>query len=171
MSLDVIVNLSHNAIDSRPVNSGVRRFGFLIEARIMRRQLSLSLVILTLLIPSIGDTSLCGDLFATSADESIYNQMVTISGKVTVLNHPELLASGAYIVFQRADCGRCLVATFADAEGNYKTIVGRGKYKIIMYNPSQTKFDMLAPDQPRYVTVTDAIREHTFDIKMFDPER
>lgn len=132
----------------------------------MRRRLSLSVFILTLLIPSIGDTSLCGDSSAPPEDEPIYNRMVTISGKVSISDHPEILASGAYLVFQRADCGRCLVATSADAEGNYKIRVGRGKYKIIMNNPSPPTFDLLVPDQPRYVTATNVIGETTFDIKL-----
>jgi hypothetical protein len=136
----------------------------------MRTKLPLGIAFLALSLSSSGDTSLCRDLFASSADEPIYNQLATISGKVTISNHPELLAGGAYLVFQRADCKRCLVATSADGEGNYKIRVGRGKYKIIMENPSPPTFDMLAPDQPREVTATNVIGETTFDIKLSPPK-
>lgn len=104
--------------------------------------------------------------------DHVYNEMVAITGTVTILNHSELGVtpdSGAYLVFQRADCKRCLVATHADANGKYKVIVGRGKYKVIYYNPSPPTYDLLAPDQPRYVTATKFLEDNVFDIRVLLP--
>ena len=107
------------------------------------------------------------------SDDKVYNEMGTITGKVTILNHPELGVtpdSGAYLVFQREGCKLCLVATHADAEGNYSITVGRGRYKIINYNPSPPTYDRLAPEQPRYVAVANGIKDTVFNIKVVLPK-
>lgn len=67
-----------------------------------------------------------------------YNRMATIKGHVEILNNPELgrtAGSGQYLVFQRVGCNDCLVGTYADANGDYKIRIGRGRYKLIVYNP------------------------------------
>ena len=105
-------------------------------------------------------------------DEDPYNQMVTIKGRVEILNHPEMgrtPGNGIYLLFQRDDCKRCLIATTADADGKYKIRVGRGRYKIIVDNPSPPTYDMLAPNQPRYVTANLVVQDNEFDIKLLLP--
>lgn len=116
-------------------------------------------------------------IFARSQKDSeaeVYNQIVTIKGHVEILNNPEIgrtAGSGEYLVFQRDGCNKCLIATYADANGNYKILVGRGRYKLIVYNPSPPTYDMLAPDQPRYVTATSILQDTRFDIKLVVPSR
>ena len=111
--------------------------------------------------------------FASFRDDSeVYNQIVTIKGKVQFLNNPEygkVPAGGQYLVFQREGCKHCLVATNADENGNYKILVGQGKYKVIVYNPSPPTYDMLAPDQSRYVMATSVIEDTQFDINLVIP--
>jgi len=105
-------------------------------------------------------------------DDDVYNQIVTIKGHVQILNHPELgktPASGQYLVFQREGCKQCLVAVNADANGDYKVLVGRGRYKIIVRNPSPPTYDMLAPDQSRYVTATSVLQDTQFDVNLVVP--
>jgi hypothetical protein len=95
--------------------------------------------------------------------------MVTIKGHVEILNNPELgrtAGSGAYLVFQRDDCNDCLVGTYADDNGDYKIRVGRGRYKLIVYNPSPPTYDMIAPEQARYVVASPGLHETEFDIKL-----
>jgi len=105
-------------------------------------------------------------------DDDAYNRMVTIKGHVEILNNPELgrtPASGAYLVFQRDGCKNCLVGTYADANGNYSIRVGRGRYKLIVYNPSPPTYDMIAPGQPRYVEASPGLHDTQFDIKLVVP--
>lgn len=112
-----------------------------------------------------------GFLGQSSDDSVVYNQMTTIKGHVEILNNPVLgktAGAGIYIVFQRVDCKKCLIGVFADANGDYRVRLGQGKYKVIVHNPS-TSFDMLAPDQPRYVTATSPIVDTVFDIKLSIP--
>lgn len=108
--------------------------------------------------------------FAQSRDESeVYNQMATIKGHVEILNNPEIgktAGTGIFIVFQRVDCRKCLVGIFADVNGDYRVRVGQGKYKVIVYNPSPPTYDMLAPDQPRFVTANSIIVDTVFDINL-----
>ena len=105
-------------------------------------------------------------------NDGVYNRMVTIKGHVEILNNPELgrtAASGAYLVFQRDGCSDCLVGTYADVNGDYKIRVGRGRYKLIVYNPSPPTYDMIAPGQPRYVEATPKLQDTEFDIKLVVP--
>jgi hypothetical protein len=108
----------------------------------------------------------------TIVRDGVYNRMVTIKGHVEILNNPELgrtAGSGEYLVFQRDGCSDCLVGTYADANGDYKIRVGRGRYRLIVYNPSPPTYDMIAPGQPRYVVATPKLRETEFDIKLVVP--
>jgi len=105
-------------------------------------------------------------------EDDTYNRMVTITGCVEILNNPELgrtPASGMYLVFQRDGCKNCLVGTNADAKGNYSIRVGRGRYKLIVYNPSPPTYDMIAPDQARYVEASPGLHDTKFDIKLVVP--
>ena len=104
--------------------------------------------------------------------DDAYNRMVTIKGHIEILNNPELgrtAGSGQYLVFQRDGCSDCLVGTYADANGNYKIRVGRGRYKLIVYNPSPPTYDMIAPGQPRYVEASPGLRDTEFEIKVVVP--
>ena len=106
--------------------------------------------------------------------DGIYNKIVTIKGhvEVRVSSLEPLRGSGAYLVFQRDGCNDCLVATHADASGDYKILVGRGRYRLIVYNPSRPNFDLLAPDQPRYIDAVPRLQDTQFDIKLIAvPER
>ena len=114
-----------------------------------------------------------GSLKASADEELPYNRIVIISGKVTILNHPELGVTpfnNTYLVFQREDCKRCLVATWTDIDGKYKIYVGEGRYKIILHNPSPPTVDLLSPDQPRYINATNKLQENVFDIKVTLPK-
>ena len=105
------------------------------------------------------------------ADDA-YNRMVTITGHVELLNNPALgrtPASGIYLVFQRTGCRDCLVGTYADEKGNYSVRVGRGRYRLIVYNPSPPEYDMVAPGQPRYVDAYPKLQDTKFDIKLVVP--
>jgi hypothetical protein len=44
-------------------------------------------------------------------------------------------------------------------------------YKIIVRNPSPPTYDMLAPEQPRYVTATSITQDTRFDINLVLPSR
>jgi hypothetical protein len=108
----------------------------------------------------------------TIVKDGAYNRMVTIKGHVEILNNPELgrtAGSGEYLVFQRVGCSDCLVGTYADANGDYKIRVGRGRYKLIVYNPSPPTYDMIAPGQPRYVDASPKLQDTQFDIKLVVP--
>jgi hypothetical protein len=101
--------------------------------------------------------------------EELYNNMVTIKGKVEILNHPELgrtAGNGIYLLFQRDDCRKCVIAASADANGNYQIIVARGRYRVAVDNPSPPTYDLLAPDQPRSVNATSVLQDNVFDIKL-----
>ena len=105
-------------------------------------------------------------------EDDTYNRMVTITGYVELLNNPEsgkTPASGMYLVFQRAGCRDCLVGTHADAKGNYSIRVGRGRYKVIVYNPSPPTYDMIAPEQSRYIEASPGLQDTRFDIKLVVP--
>jgi hypothetical protein len=129
---------------------------------------SLRLLTGLLITGVISFSAIWGGTFRATDDDP-YNQMVTIKGKVQILNHPQLgrtPANGIYLMFQRNDCKKCLIATRADVDGNYEIRVGKGKYKIIVENPSPPTYDMLASDQPRYVTATSVIEATEFDINL-----
>lgn len=98
----------------------------------------------------------------SSSDNDVYDgRIIQIKGKATFVNHPELgktPANGMYLVFQREDCKKCVVATHADIDGNYQIFVGEGRYKIIAqenrcdYGGAGCDcYNLLAPKQARYV--------------------
>ncbi len=102
-------------------------------------------------------------------DDYVFNGVVIIKGHVTILNQPEVRASGMYLVFRREGCKKCLVATWTDAEGNYQTLVGRGRYKVISRDArggGAPSYDILAPEQPRFIDAQNIMQGETFDIKV-----
>jgi hypothetical protein len=113
-----------------------------------------------------------------SNDDDVYDQLVTIKGSVQILNHPELgktAGSGMAIIFQRADCKRCIITAVTDKDGKYEVRVGRGRYKVIAREGrggGAPSFDLLAPDQPRYVDAYSLLPEgNRFDIKLVLPAK
>lgn len=99
----------------------------------------------------------------TEKDFDAYNRIEQVKGKVTILNHPTLgktAGSGVYLVFRREGCEDCLIGTNTDGDGNYKILVGVGKYKIIVQDPRCEVSgegcncqNMLAADQPEFIDV------------------
>ena len=120
------------------------------------------------------------NLFAQNCnDDSGPKRLVIIQGKMTILNHPELGKtpdSGGTVIFQKVGCNSCYIGTNADIDGNYKISVGDGKYKVIVRNPSSPEFDMLTPEQERFIdTGTDDAKKYSkqvfdFDIKIRLPK-
>ena len=101
-------------------------------------------------------------------DPEVYNKIAIVRGHVEwkKKSAEPLVGSGAYLVFQRVGCDKCLVGTYADANGDYKILVGRGRYELIVYNPSGPAYDLIAPGQPRYVDAVPGLKETKFDIKL-----
>jgi hypothetical protein len=111
-------------------------------------------------------------------DEAIYNQIVGIKGSVQLIGDPQFgttVGSGQYIIFQKDDCKKCLIATWADEQGNYSINVARGRYKVIVrgvQGGAETSHDLLASDQPRYIDAYSALPQgNRFDIKLFVGEK
>jgi hypothetical protein len=104
-------------------------------------------------------------------DPEVYKNIVTVKGHVEWgrKRGEPMVGSGAYLVFQRDGCDKCLVATYADANGDYKILIGRGRYKLIAYNPSGPSYDLLAPGQSRHVDAVPRLQETQFDIKLVAP--
>jgi hypothetical protein len=68
-------------------------------------------------------------------DDNLYDELVTIQGKVQILNHPELGRTegvGIPLLFQRDGCKDCLIGTRTDINGSYEITVGRGRYRVIV---------------------------------------
>lgn len=113
---------------------------------------------------------------AGGSDDLGPERLVVIKGKAMFLNFPEvgkLPATSETLIFQKVGCEYCLVATKVDSEGNYKIIVGDGRYKLIVRNPSSPEIDWLAPNQERFVdttknSLTDGI--YNFDINIKVPD-
>ncbi len=110
-------------------------------------------------------------------DDNLYDQLVTIKGKVQILNHPELGRTEGVdipLLFQRDGCKECLIATRTDANGSYEITVGRGRYRVIVRETrggGAPSYDLLAPDQPRYVNATSRVQANEFDLRVVLPSR
>ncbi|MCW5956006.1 MAG: hypothetical protein KIT61_05430 [Pyrinomonadaceae bacterium] len=91
---------------------------------------------------------------------------------MTIVNHPDLGVtpdSGGTVIFQKVGCNSCYTAANADVDGSYKIYVGDGKYKVIVRNPSSPEFDMLAPEQERFIdTETDSAKMYSKQVFDFD---
>jgi len=99
-------------------------------------------------------------------------RLVIVRGRVTILNHPTLGTtpySGGTIIFQKVGCESCYIGTSADADGKYDILVGDGKYRVIVRNPSSPDYDMLAVNQERVIdTTTELAQLHSKQVFDFD---
>lgn len=120
--------------------------------------------------------------YSVDDDKVFDGRIQQVKGKVVYLNHPDLgktPASGQYLVFQRDGCKDCLVATHADADGNYKLFLGVGKYKLIVqfkncgYAPTEdcAGDNYLSANQPQYLTVERGPYGPEFNIELVLPKR
>jgi hypothetical protein len=124
-----------------------------------------------LILISTGKVKECLSTSGAENDKGIHNQLIVIKGKVTELNNLDLGVSRANsnftLIFQKDECNSCLVATRPDIEGNYEIRVGRGKYRLIVTSPSPPEYDLLAPEQRRYVDTKEAVSQvFKFDVKL-----
>jgi hypothetical protein len=110
-------------------------------------------------------------------DDFVYDgRIVEVKGQIRILSHPDpniSVFSGGGIVFQRVGCRDCLISVSADENGRYQVFLGRGRYKVIMRGGSgglNPTYDMLAPDQPRYVEAKQSPYATEFDIKVVLPK-
>lgn len=119
------------------------------------------------------------NIFAQNCANDSPMRLVIIQGKATIVNFPDvgqMPATSETIIFQKVGCPSCYIGTNTDADGNYKIKVGDGKYKVIVRNPSSPEFDMLTPEQERFIdTGTDDAKKYSkqvfdFDIKIRLPK-
>ena len=107
-------------------------------------------------------------------DDYLYNEIVTIKGKVTVFALREdsepIIGSHQSLIFQRVDCKKCLISTRTDCNGNYEIYVSRGKYRLIVRNGTQigAMTDILALSQPKIINAFEPTY-NIFDIKLVLP--
>lgn len=127
--------------------------------------------VLKLLLTSINlAVFVLGAQTQTIVKDNVYNRMATIKGHMEFVSGSDRLkAAGQFVIFQRQGCPDCLVGVYADANGDYKVRVGRGRYKLIAYNPSPPTCDLIAPDQSRYVDAVPRLQDIEFDIKLTAP--
>ena len=110
-------------------------------------------------------------------DDNLYDKLVTIKGKAQILNHPELGKTegvGIPLLFQRDGCHECLIATRTDTDGGYEITVSRGRYRVIVRETrggGAPSYDLLAPDQPRYINATSRVQANEFDLRIVLPSR
>jgi hypothetical protein len=111
-------------------------------------------------------------------DDYLNNEIVTIKGKVTLFTLREGNEPGVGnqfgLIFQRVDCKKCFIYTQADCDGNYKTQVSRGKYRVIARHGTRSgeTVDILAPSQAHIVNAvpaTPSSREIAFDVRIVLP--
>jgi hypothetical protein len=109
---------------------------------------------------------------------NLFNDVVTIEGHIEILNHPDLGKSPASltaVIFQRVDCGKCLISARTDEKGDYKITVGRGRYRVIKQGSldgGPPFIDMLAAKQPRYIDANSLqYGGNRFDIKIVLPAK
>ena len=102
--------------------------------------------------------------------DDTYNRMSTITGYVEILNNRELGRTAASCISRSSETVvRTVWWVHADAKGDYSIRVGRGRYKLIVYNPSPPTYDMIAPGQDRYVEASPRLQDTRFDIKLVVP--
>ena len=103
-------------------------------------------------------------------EDDAYNRVAIIQGHMEFLTSSgRRRAAGHYVLFQRQGCSDCLVGVKADENGDYKVFVGRGRYKLISYNPSPPTYDLIAPGQARYVDAIPRLGGIEFDIALIPP--
>jgi hypothetical protein len=131
----------------------------------MSRSRSLGLVV-SLLMMTMG--AIAAHKALVHQDDYLYGEIVVIKGTVQEVHSEDgtsVPCAGQYLLFQRADCKRCLIATTTDMDGNYFIRVSRGKYRLIVREGNRIgeTYDVIAPDQSRYL---DATEDTQFDIKL-----
>jgi len=139
----------------------------------MRYKVSFSILVALWALVAIG---MYWEKVCDAEKEDLLNEVVTLEGKVEILNHPDLgrtPASLTTIIFQRVDCGKCLIAARTDDNGNYKITIGRGRYRVVKRSDNQGRsqtIDMLASDQPRYIDATSLqYKGNRFDVRIVLP--
>lgn len=112
----------------------------------------LVIIVLFFALFVMNDRDTCS--FAQNAGDLGPRRLVIIKGKATIINLKdvgETAATSETLIFQKVGCESCYVGANVDIDGNYKVLVGDGKYKIIVNSPSSPEVDLLAPDQKRFV--------------------
>jgi hypothetical protein len=111
-----------------------------------------------------------------TSDEDAYYGGGTVTGTVTLLNHPTLgktPGGGVSLAFQRTDCPKCVIVDRTDINGHYAVGLSKGRYKVIIRtgtHAGETQ-DILSPSQLRYVEVTSEGQKKQFDIDVLFPTR
>ena len=111
----------------------------------------------------------------TNGSKILANEIVQIKGTVRALANDKkklLPVATISIIFQRVGCKKCLVATRTNLSGEYEIFVGRGKYKVIVYhfNAEHRLYDVVSPEQNRYINAQDNYRANKFDILLTFPQ-
>lgn len=124
---------------------------------------SVQILVLLFMSSFIGSSGECIE------EDKIAEQIVTIRGHVQTLNPVTQKVSipvGQALVFQRADCKKCLLVTTTDENGNYNIRIGKGKYKLLTDVGYKVGKSDLAPGQPDYVNAADILKENIFNIRL-----
>ena len=124
-----------------------------------------------MLFSALGHMNPRDSCSGSSDADDLPERLVIIQGKATIdlPEHGPLPATSEILIFKKTDCKSCFVTATVDINGNYKIYVADGKYKIIVRNPSSPEFDMLAPDQERFVNTVYSKDVYDFDIKIRAP--
>jgi hypothetical protein len=119
---------------------------------------------------SFGTPNDCGFMNVLADDKDIFGRIVLVRGKLTELNNLDLGETAAHgstpIIFKKQGCKNCIFATRPDSQGNYEVQLGKGKYQLIVMASSPPQHDLLAPNQPRELDLTDSTSPITLDIKL-----
>ena len=103
-------------------------------------------------------------------ESDLADQIIQIKGSLRTYNEKKeaIAVISGYIVFQRLDCKKCLVATRSKSNGEYEILVSRGKYKVFVFEfgENQRLYDVVSPNQNRIVNAQDKIRGNLFDIEI-----
>jgi len=105
----------------------------------------------------------------SQSSSDVYADIGVLKGQARFINHPELgntPANSVYLVFQRVGCRMCLIGTWTDVDGKYKLFLGKGKYELIVFQPSPPIYNLLAPDQPKFLNVDSSTVDNIFDIRL-----
>lgn len=109
------------------------------------------------------------------SDDRLYDDLRTIQGRITILNHPTLGKTegrNLQILFQRVDCKKCFVSVKSDSEGNYSLTISKGKYRIVSQGPKVTNgeyYDLLSLTQKRIIDVSSKRDVVNFDVEIVLP--
>jgi hypothetical protein len=138
--------------------------------------------VILLLIVAVCPVAYSQSSTCPGSDSEVYDgRIIQIKGQVTIMNHPTLgttPGNGMYLVFQRTDCKKCLIATKAGLDGSYEIFAGEGRYKLIVqenrcdYGGTGCDcYDLLMSDQARYIDAKRGPTPTVFDIKIKLPKK